>query len=105
MDEDSTARATLGQLLLQWGSPPDIDPKKPPQLVCVQMMGREVWWRMVGNPSGKDTPYRRVADASDGLRKLAALAAKAQSDDRLSKSEIESWAERLAKSSADDIND
>lgn len=56
------ARATLAQLLKQWGSPRDIDPKKPPELVRVDVMEHPHWWRRVGPMAQGDTLYERRED-------------------------------------------
>lgn len=57
------ARATLEQLLRQWGSPRDIDPKKPPELIRVDVMGDPHWWRRVSLPDGAATLYERAEDS------------------------------------------
>lgn len=57
------ARSTLRQLLEQYGSPRDIDPKKPPELIRVQVMEQGHWWRRIGPLAQGDTLYERREDA------------------------------------------
>lgn len=58
------ARATLAQLLKQWGSPRDIDPKHPPELVRVEIMSDAPhWWRRVGPLNQGETLYERREDS------------------------------------------
>jgi hypothetical protein len=58
-----SARASLGQLLKMWGSPDDIDPKKPPQLVVVTCMGERALWVRVGREDGEKTVYEKQDEA------------------------------------------
>jgi hypothetical protein len=53
------AQAKLHHLLRRWGSPKDIDPKKPPELIMVRCAidGFTEWWKRVGPREGKDTLY------------------------------------------------
>lgn len=56
---DTRARASLAQLLAQWGSPRDIDPKRPPEFISVDVMGERHLWIRRGPLAGADTSYER----------------------------------------------
>lgn len=60
--EAGRARATLEQLIRMWGSPRDLDPKKPPEFIVVDSMGEKRLWFRKGTESGPKTVYERVDD-------------------------------------------
>jgi hypothetical protein len=58
------AKATLGQLLAQWGAPAskDIDPKNPPHFISVDVMGEVHFWVRRGPVAASNTTYERYEE-------------------------------------------
>lgn len=54
------AEAPLAHLIKRWGSPSDIDVKRPPELVFVKSMADTEVWRRIGPMDGGKTRFELI---------------------------------------------